>query len=114
MKIINYTKQTVLASDAILADTVFSRLKGLLGQAAINPGPAMIITQCRSIHMFFMKFSIDAVFVDKKNSVVGLVEGIRPFQMSPYFWRSSYVIEVPPGTIKQSQTEKGDRIVIEE
>ena len=113
MKIINSTKQTILSENAQMADTPFSRIKGLLGRAALERGEALVITHCRSIHMFFMKFAIDAIFVDRKHRVVGIVENIKPFRMSPYFLFSSYVIEIPVGKIKESLTEKGDEIVIE-
>src|SRR3989338_5126053 len=92
MRIINKTKNTVIAPKAQLADTAFSRLKGLLGRDGLCPGEALIITQCRSIHMFFMRFAIDVVFVDKKNRVVGTVKRIKPFLMSPYFWRATAAI----------------------
>lgn len=114
MKIINQTKETVLASCALKADTVFSRLKGLLGRQEIEKNEALIITDCRSVHMFFMKFAIDVVFVDRQNKVVGIVENIKPFQMSTYFFRSAAAIELPVGRIKESQTEKGDVIVVED
>ena len=112
MKITNSTKGTVIATDAIIAGTVASRLRGLLGRASLPPGEAMVITQCRAIHMFFMRFSVDALFVDAQGSVIGVVKHIRPFRMSPYFWKASYVIEMPVGTIEQSRTGKGDRIEI--
>jgi len=102
----------VLAESAAKADTAFSRLKGLLGRESIGAQEALIITRCRSIHMFFMKFAIDALFVNKNNEVIGAVENIKPFQMSPYFLFSSYVIELPAGKIQESHTEKGDVVVI--
>lgn len=110
MKIINQTKQAVLASRGEKADTAFSRLKGLLGRSGIEPGQGMVITQCRSIHMLFMKFAIDVVFVDRNNIVVGIVKNIKPFQLSPYFFRAAAAIELPVGTIGATQTKKGDEI----
>lgn len=114
MKIFNRTKKAFLAETAEKADTAFSRIKGLLGRKEISSGYALIITHCRSIHMFFMRFAIDAVFVDRKDQVIGLVENIQPFQMSPYFFRSSYVIELPPGLIRKTGTQKGDQLDIQE
>ena len=108
MKIVNQSNNNILAQNAQLADTVISRLVGLLNRARLNSGEGLVITQCRSIHMFFMRFAIDVVFVDKNNAVIGLVKNIKPFMMSPYFFRSSYVIELPPGTIDASQTRLGD------
>ncbi|MEW5894861.1 MAG: DUF192 domain-containing protein [Candidatus Omnitrophota bacterium] len=113
MRIINQTRQTILAGTATVADTAFSRLKGLLGRESIGADEALIITQCRSIHMFFMKFAIDVIFVDRKHKVIGLVENIRPFQMSPYFWRTSYVIELPPEKIRKTGTRTGDVLVLD-
>ena len=110
MKIRNTTRQTILASRTELADTVFSRLQGLLGRNSLPEQHALIITQCRSIHMFFMRFAIDAVFVDRQHKVVGLVENLKPFQMSPYFFRASYVIELPVGTIRETRTSLHDTI----
>ena len=113
MKIINTSKNTILADHAEIADTVLSRLIGLLNRSALSPREALVITQCRAIHMFFMRFPIDAVFVGKDNRVVGLVEGIQPFRISPYFLKASYVIELPAGTIKGTATTRGDIILLQ-
>lgn len=91
-----------------MADTVISRLVGLLNRTAIGPREGLVITHCRSIHMLFMRFAIDVIFVDKRNCVVGLVEDIRPFRFSPYFFRAHCAIEVSPGTIARSKTALGD------
>lgn len=114
MKIVNQTKAAVLARKARKADTAFSRLKGLLGRREIDPDEALIITHCRSVHMFFMRFAIDVVFIDRNNVVVGVAKNIKPFQMSPYFFRSAAAIELPVGKIEMSHTEKGDVIAVEE
>jgi len=114
VQIINKTNNSIISTNAQLADTVISRLVGLLNRAKIDSQEALIITHCRSIHMFFMRFAIDAIFVDKNNTVVGLVKNIKPFMMSPYFFRSSYVIELPSGKIEATQTKTGDSIVFEE
>jgi len=113
VKILNFTKNTVIASRADIADTFLSRLLGLLGRRALKEGEALIIRQCQSIHMFFMLFPIDAIFVGSNNAVVGWAEGIKPFQLSRIFWKASYVIEVPVGTISRAKVSQGDEISIE-
>ena len=110
MKIINTDKNTVIATDTELADTFFARMTGLLGRTTLKPNEALVITGCNSIHMFFMRFSIDAIFVGKDNRVVGLVSGIKPFQLSPIFWKACFVIEAPVGTILASRTQIDDLI----
>ena len=113
MRIINKTKNTIVAEHGKIADTAFSRLKGLLGRDGLAAGEALVITQCRSIHMFFMRFAIDVIFVDKNNQAVGLVKRIKPFLMSPYFWRASCAVELAAGTIEATRTTLGDKIEIE-
>jgi uncharacterized membrane protein (UPF0127 family) len=112
--IINTTKNTVIAQKGAIADTVFSRMIGLLNRGSLLKDEALIITCCQSIHMFFMRFAIDAIFVDKNNCVVGLVKGIKPFYLSPIFFKASYVIETPEGIIVQTETSLGDKIQIKE
>ena len=114
MKILNLTQNTLLATQGSIADTFGSRMKGLLGRTHLNPQEALLITQCHSIHMFFMKFSIDAIFIDRNNRVVCVIEGIKPFTLSPIFWNAKCVVEVPKGTIQRSKTTFGDQLEIQE
>lgn len=114
LSIRNATKNTVIAGQARVADTFLSRMVGLLNRRSLSPDEALIITRCQSIHMFFMRFAIDAIFVDRSNQVVGLVKGIKPFRLSPIFFKSSFVIELPQGSIVQSETSVGDKIEMKE
>jgi uncharacterized membrane protein (UPF0127 family) len=95
-----------------MADTFLSRLIGLLSRTSLPSGEGLLITRCQSIHMFFMRFAIDAVFVDNTHKVVGIVKNIKPFQLSPVFFKSSFVVELPIGTISASQTLPGDQLEI--
>jgi uncharacterized membrane protein (UPF0127 family) len=104
----NLTRNTVVASRVEVAKTPWLRMKGLLGRTAMGQGEALVITRCQSIHMFFMKFPIDVIFCDCRNNVVGLAKGIKPFCFSPIFFRASFAIELPAGTIHATGTQPGD------
>ena len=106
----NLTRNSVIASHVEIAKTSQQRMKGLLGRTDFPKNEALIITRCQSIHMFFMKFAIDVLFCDKQNKVVGICENIKPFQLSPIFFKASYAIELPAGTIASSKTKLGDQI----
>jgi len=108
----NLTRNTVIASNVEIAQTSQSRMKGLLGTKELAFGKALIITHCQSIHMFFMNYPIDVIFCDQQNKVVGLCVEIKPFQLSPLFFKASYAIELPTGTITTSQTQIGDQVQI--
>ena len=110
VKIINNSKNTVIADAARVADTWCSRMVGLLGKKNLPAVEALVITRCRSIHMFFMCFAIDVIFVDKSDRVVGLVENIQPFRLSPIFLSSSRAVELPAGTIAATRTSRGDHL----
>lgn len=110
--IYNLTQHTLLAQSHDIANTPLSRMKGLLGKQEMPAQHALVITHCNSIHMMFMRFPIDVVFINKKNCVVGLVRQIPPFAFSPIFWDSSCAIELPAGTIQTSKTTIGDCIEI--
>lgn len=70
---------------------------GLLGRARLEPGTGLWIHPCRSIHMFGMRFAIDAVFLDRRHRVVRVVPDLRPWRLGPFVWRAASVVELPAG-----------------
>lgn len=110
LKIFNTTRKTTVADEAKVAGTFFSRVRGLLNRTSLKEGEGLIIVSCRQIHMLFMRFPIDVIFVDKTNRVTGLVENIQPFSFSPIFWKASFAIELPVGVIEKSCTQLGDTL----
>jgi len=110
VQVLNPSRHTLISAKANFADTLLTRLVGLLGRERLAVGEALIITECRSIHMFFMRFPIDVIFADRNRKVVGLVKNIRPFGMSPYFFRAHYAIEGEVGMIERSKIFVGDQL----
>src|SRR3989338_5720124 len=110
MTIRNATRNTMIAQEAVKADTFLKRMRGLLGRAFLATGEALVIVPCQSVHMLFMRFAIDVVFLDRNNRVAGLCVGLQPFSFSPVFWKSACAIELPAGTIKKTNTCIGDHI----
>jgi uncharacterized membrane protein (UPF0127 family) len=109
----NTARQSVIAEKVGIADSFFSRFMGLMGKKTLPEGSCLIITPCNSIHMFFMRFPIDALFLDKDNTVVYILEGIKPWGLSKIVWNAHSVIELPQGTIRKSRTSEGDRLIID-
>ena len=106
----NLTRNALIASRIEIAQSSWARMKGLLGRRGLSSGEALVITHCQSIHMFFMKFPIDVIFCDRQDKVVGLCGGIKPFCLSPIFFKASYAIELPSGSIAASKTQIGDQV----
>lgn len=107
----NQTRSKLIADNVLIADSFFKRLKGLLGTDSLMKGTGIYIVPCAQIHMFGMKYAIDAVFVDKNNEVVGLVENIKPGQLSRSFRKARGCLEVPSGTILDTGVSVGDLLV---
>lgn len=112
MRIINQTKNSVLAQNAGLADTPFGRIRGLLGRKELKSGEALIIKPGNSVHTFFMRFAIDVLFLDKNNRVIKALPALKPFRLSPLCFKAYLTIELAEGVISTSHTEPGDIINI--
>jgi uncharacterized membrane protein (UPF0127 family) len=113
MKIINLSNNAVLADRASAADTFCRRLVGLLNRNSLEKGEALILKPCSSIHTFFMRFSIDVLFLDKNSKVIGLFSVLRPFRITPVYFGAYLAIELAAGTLQLTQTKLGDSVKIE-
>ena len=103
----------VLGRRVTKARTLASRLVGLLAHSTLPEGEGLWLEPCASIHMFFMRFAIDAVFVDREARVTRAVESLRPWRIA-FGGRSAHaVVELPVGTVTGSATRVGDRLRVE-
>lgn len=111
MRVHNLTRQTVLATSLEVADSSAKRSKGLLGRKGLPPGGGLWIVPCESVHTFWMQFAIDLVYLDRNYRVKKVRSAVAPWRMSACL--SAYsVIELPAGTIGESQTATGDKLEI--
>ena len=109
----NTTKGTELGNNVSLAGTAQTRNKGLLGRKGLDAGEGLWIKPCEAIHMFFMRFAIDAVFIDKQKRVTKVASNLKPWRLSASF-RAHSVIELPAGAAQRTNTERGDQLEIVE
>jgi uncharacterized protein len=109
---INITKGVALASELEVATSFMARSQGLLGRSGLRPEQGMLIDPCSSIHMWFMRFPIDVVFLDSKNRVVGLRRNVKPWGMA-WSWRGTKTIELPVGVIATTRTQVGDIVAFQ-
>jgi uncharacterized protein len=109
----NKTKETFLAFRVTVADSIVSRLVGLLGKRSLSPDSGVWIVPANSVHTVGMLFTFDLVLIDKNFKVVGLRELLRPFRMTRPIFRAESVLELPAHAIIKSRTEIGDQLVIE-
>ncbi|PKM92635.1 MAG: hypothetical protein CVU80_02330 [Elusimicrobia bacterium HGW-Elusimicrobia-4] len=124
MRLFNLTKNKVVVESVIIAESYLQRTKGLLGRENIDENEGLLIKNCNWIHMFFMKFPIDAIFLrtqkchserseesqdasllfsmtDDTNriiyKVVKIKENIKPWRLSSLVWSADSVLEIKAG-----------------
>ncbi len=111
----NRTKLAVLATDVEKAASVWDRMRGLLGHTSedFRPGKGLWITPCQWIHTFGMSFPIDALYLDSNYEVVYAYRNLKPSRLASLKLRARSVIELPAGTVSETQTTVGDRLELE-
>lgn len=80
------------------ADTFLARFRGLMGRRELAPGHALLLEGCSSVHMFFMKFALDIVYLDRDFRVL-YVETLRPWQIGSLVKGCAHVLELNAGEL---------------
>lgn len=88
----------------------FSRLKGLLGTRTLHDNRGIWLKPCKSIHTMGMCYSIDVLFLDKKNSILKIAKQVKPFRfrLGPKYTKS--VLELAAGSVEKMGLNIGDRL----
>lgn len=107
----NETQRSLIATHVEKADTVMSRIKGLLGKKTMPRDYGLWISPCKSIHTFFMRFPIDVIFLSSDHHVVKIIPSIAPFRMSSLVISAQSVLELAAGSVQNSGTQVGDQVV---
>ena len=116
MQAVNVTRGRALAEDVEVAGSIWARFMGLMGRGSLPAGRGLWLPGDNGIHMFFMRFAIDAVFLGKPDAaasgartVVAATRQLRPWVgMVPLVKAANGVLELPAGTIEATGTEVGD------
>ena len=106
----NRSRGTLLGDRIARAHRPWSRAVGLLGRRSLPEGQGLVLVPCTSIHMLFMRFPVDVLYVSKQDRVMKVVRDLRPFRFSGCLRGAHYTVELPVGTIDASGTEVGDQL----
>ena len=91
----------------------FARMRGLLGRDGLEPGTGMLIDAAPSVHMFFMRFPIDVVFLDRDRTVVGVRHRLAPWRVAGAR-HAVAALELPAGAAAEAGIQEGDVLVLED
>ena len=100
---------TVVVGDCRVAETAASRLRGLLGRDGLPEDEALLLRPSNSVHMFFMRFPLDVVFLGADGTVVKIVPRLRPWRAAGCL-RAKAVLELAAGTCERRGLRVGHRL----
>jgi uncharacterized protein len=100
----------VILSRVLRADSFFERTRGLLGRSSPAEGAAMLFPGCRSIHTVGMAYSIDLVFLDRQESIVGLRPVLKPYRLT-LCRKAVAALELACGEIERLGLKLGDQLL---
>ena len=110
--VFNRTRESFLGLRVAPADTLFARLKGLLGRLRLKPDDGIWLVPSLGIHTIGMLFAIDLIYLDEANRVIHLVENLAPCRISPIRIKCASILELKSKSIFSSNTQVGDYLLV--
>jgi uncharacterized membrane protein (UPF0127 family) len=109
-RVSNGSRDTTVGTTIRVASSLVDRTIGLLRTPVLDPGEGLWIERSPSIHMFFMRYPIDAVFVDKDHRVTKVVHDLKPWRVVWWAPGARDCLELPAGTARATNTQVGDQL----
>lgn len=100
----------IIAQRVALAERSEVRRTGLLGKNSLHPDEGIYLVPCEWLHTFGMRFSIDVAFISNKGLVLAVHHGLKPKRLSKIVLRAEGALELSPGRLRSTNTEKGDTV----
>lgn len=95
------------------AKTFFARFFGLMGKKKLSEGCGLLLAPCKSIHMLFMRFSIDAIYIDKNFVIKKIVTNLKTWIGISFCLSAWGVVEVNAGEAERLNLKVGEKLKIE-
>lgn len=110
IRVENVTRGTTVGDRIRVASSMRDRTVGLLRTPEVRPGGGLWIERSPSIHMFFMPYAIDAVFVSKALRVTKVVPNLKPWRVVWWAGGAQDCLELRAGAATESNTQVGDEL----
>lgn len=113
MALVNKTNKAVLSKDVRICRSAWSKGWGLMFKSENHVLQHALVfvfdnERTRGLHMFFVFYPIDVLFLDEKKHIVDMKQRFRPFTLYNSRREAKYVIELPQDSIRRSKTSLGD------
>lgn len=110
----NAGRGTTLGTAIGVADRWWPRFRGMLGRPPLARGEGLLLSPCRAVHMIGMQYSLDVAFLSRDGEVVAAYPGLAPGARTAYHRHAQNALELPAGTLGESETREGDRLILSE
>ena len=111
-RLLNKTRQSVLAGQVCCCYDFWRRTLGLLGKPKLSKEEVYWLRPCRSVHTFGMTYPIDLVVLDREDRVIAIAENMKPNRVSFFYPRARSILEFISGP--QRDCKVGDQLILEE
>jgi uncharacterized membrane protein (UPF0127 family) len=105
------SRARIVCVSCSLADTIWARLRGLMGRRGLEPGEGLLLRPAGSVHTCFMRFPIDVVFMTAELEVVAVSAAVKPWRARARRGARA-ALELPAGTAHAAGLRAGDRLTL--
>jgi uncharacterized membrane protein (UPF0127 family) len=101
----------VVCEHLLVAARPLQRMRGLLGRSSLPEGEGILLRPAGSVHTFFMRFAIDAVFLDRNDVVIGIASELAPWRTAGRKGAKA-VVELASGECARRGISTGDKLAV--
>ena len=110
VRVVNAARSSLVGSSIGVADSSWTRLRGMLGRPEPGAGEGLLLAPCRGVHMYGMRYALDVVFLDENGVVVAAYPALPPGARTPLVRGAAFALELPAGTVESTGTSVGDAL----
>ena len=94
-----------------IANTFLTRLAGLMFQKKLPQGTGLLLVPCNSVHMCFMRFAIDVIYLDKDYKIIEIVKNLKPWIGLSLYSPAWATLEMTAGEAERCGLKVGEKLV---
>jgi len=104
--------EKILIADKVrIADSFWTRFKGLMFTKSLDENQGLWISSCNSVHMSFMRYPIDVLFLNKENCIESVLHSLKPWFGFGFCKKAESCLELAAGTAERFNLASGDNLI---
>lgn len=112
LQLINKSKNNLIVKNLFLANSFWSRMKGLMWKKDLTEDEGLVLVPCNSVHSMFMRFPIDLLFLSREFKVIKIIERFKPWRATPIIRDCYQIVELKAGVVSKKGVSVKDELEI--